>query len=87
MLKLRSDKIAWREVDGETLLLDLKRSMYLAVNPSATVLWRQLAEGTTRERLVQELVENFGIGAEQAAADVDAFLDDCSAREFIEDDA
>src|SRR5207253_6512677 len=29
VLRLRSNGIAWREVEGETLLLDLRTSMYL----------------------------------------------------------
>ena len=41
--------------DGETLLVDLKRSVYLGVNGSATVLWRKLAEGTDRDELVAAL--------------------------------
>ncbi|HZN16454.1 MAG TPA: PqqD family protein [Acidimicrobiales bacterium] len=83
MLKLREDAIAWREVDGETLLLDLATSKYLSINPSATVLWRLLAEGTTREALVTALDAEYRIGAEQASEDVDAFLEDCLARGLV----
>jgi len=83
VLKLREDAIAWREVDGETLLLDLATSKYLSINPSATVLWRLLAEGTTREALVTALDAEYRIGAEQASEDVDAFLEDCLARGLV----
>ena len=85
-MKLREGGIAWREVDGETLLLDLATSKYLSVNPSATVLWRQLAVGTTRADLIDALVAEYGIGEDDAGADVDAFLADCRAREYLEDD-
>ena len=83
MLKLRDDAIAWQEVDSETLLLDLRASKYLSVNPSATVLWRLLAEGTTRDALVTALIARYQIDQAQAAADVDEFLADCLARELI----
>ena len=83
MLKLRDDAIAWQEVDSETLLLDLRASKYLSINPSATVLWRLLSEGTTTEALVAALVDRYQIDQAQAAADVDEFLADCRARELI----
>ena len=86
MLRLRSDKLAWREINGETLLVDLRRSVYLGVNGSATVLWRKLAEGTDRDELVAALADAYSLDPAQAREDVDAFLDDCWAREIIEED-
>ena len=86
MLKLREDTIRWKEIDGEAILLDLRTSMYLSVNPSATLLWRMLADGTTREALVQALDKEYEIGSDQARDDVDLFLADCATRELIEDD-
>ena len=44
--------MAWQEVDGEAILLDLEATMYLGLNGSATVLWPEMASGTTREDLV-----------------------------------
>lgn len=85
MLRLRSDAVEWREVGGEALLLDLRSSNYLVVNPSATVLWRRLAKGTTRDELVAALAEEYGLPVDQVAGDVDAFLADCKARELIEE--
>ena len=84
MLKLREDTIRWKEIDGETILLDLRTSMYLSVNPSATLLWRMLAEGTTREALVQALDNEYAIGSDQAREDVELFLADCAARGLVD---
>jgi hypothetical protein len=85
LLKLREDTIRWKEIDGETVLLDLRTSMYLSVNPSATLLWRRLAEGTTREQLIDELAEAYALDRQQAAEDVDLFLADCAARGLVDD--
>ena len=85
MLKLREDAIAWREVDGETLVLDLNTSTYLAVNPSATMLWGLLAGGTTRDAMVAALVEAYEVPKETVAQDVDDFLADCTGRGLITD--
>lgn len=86
MLKLRGDAVKWREVEGEGLLLDLKTSSYLAVNPSATLLWRQLEAGTSRGALVETLRHQYELAEDRASADVDAFLDDCRARGFLDEE-
>jgi len=83
VLKLRDDAIAWKESDGEVLLLDLATSTYLAVNPSATLLWRLLASGTTEEELVDALVGAYDVDRDTATTDIAAFLDDCRRRQLI----
>jgi hypothetical protein len=82
-LRLDDEVITWREVDGETLLLDKRRSTYLSVNGTATVLWRLLAAGTSESALVDALVAGFDVDATLAAADVETFLADCRARGYL----
>ena len=82
-LRLRGDDVAWREVDGELIAVDLPRSTYLGANPSGTLLWSRLANGATRVELAQALVDAYGIDAERAPGDVDAFLRDLSARRLL----
>ena len=83
-LRLRPGAVSWREVDGEVILLDLETSDYSGVNPSGTVLWSLLAEGTTQGALEQALVERFDVDAPRAAADVSAFLDTARSLRLIE---
>jgi len=84
-LRLRGDDVAWREVDGELIAVDLPRSTYIGANPSGTLLWTRLAEGATRVELAQALVDAYGIEVERAQGDVDAFLRDLSARSLLEE--
>jgi Coenzyme PQQ synthesis protein D (PqqD) len=69
--------------------LDLRRSRYLAVNQTGKVLWTALADGATRDELVDRLVTAFGIERSRAAADVDAFAADLESRGLLvrEDDS
>ena len=82
-LKLRDGAVAWQEIDGETVLLDVATSCYLGVNPSGTLLWSALAAGATRGELVERLRRQFEITEAQAAADVDHFLADCARRNLL----
>ena len=83
-LRLRDDAVRWREIDQEIVAVDLGRSDYVSTNESGVLLWRRLAEGTTRQQLVDELVSAFGIDAERASEDVGRFLDELNARNLLE---
>ena len=74
-LHLPEGCVEWREIDGELVGLDTRNSTYFAVNPSGTLLWRRLADGTTREALVDTLRERYEISAESAERDVARFLE------------
>jgi Coenzyme PQQ synthesis protein D (PqqD) len=82
-LRLRTDALKWREIEGEVVAVDMRNSNYLSANESAVSLWRELSQGTTRERLVELIVEKYGVGAEQAGSDVDTFLADLEAQGLL----
>ena len=82
-LRLRTDRIAFRQAGDELVVLDLRSSTYLSANATATVLWRSLEQGATRADLVGALTATFEIDAETATADVDDFVADCRARDLL----
>jgi hypothetical protein len=74
VLKLRGEGVAWTDVDGEIVALDEATAEYLAANEAGGLLWRALADGATREDLAAKLADAYGLTAERATADTDAFL-------------
>jgi Coenzyme PQQ synthesis protein D (PqqD) len=82
-LRLNSTAVSWREVDGEVLALDLGSSTYLGTNPTGALLWKALAEGTSRDRLVELLTAEFDVDEGRAAADVDGFLRHLDAQGLL----
>ena len=63
--------------------LDLRESRYLAVNRTGKLLWAALAEGTTRDDLVDRLVDAFDIERARAEHDVDAFTAELDSRGLL----
>ena len=84
-LKLRDDRVSWREIDDDVVAVDIDRSTYLSTNGSGALLWLELAGGTTREALVERLAQAYLIDAGRAAADVDSFLSDLDDHGLLED--
>ena len=75
-MKLREEGLSWQELDGEIVVLDLVKSVYLRINGSGTALWRRLAEGADRDELVSSLTEAYDVEEQQAARDVELFVTD-----------
>jgi len=82
-LRLRDSDLDWREVEGELVALDLRESRYLSVNETGKQLWGALAEGATRDELVDRLAEASGIERSRAEADTDAFVSDLESRGLV----
>ena len=82
-LRLQTQLLEWREVDGEVIALEQERSAYVAANRSGTLLWRALSDGCSEPDLAALLVAEYGIDADAARADVDAFLAELTRRGLL----
>jgi len=86
MLISRRSDIICREVDGKLVGLDLRSSQYFSLNPTGTLLWRLLEQGTEPNSLVDALVTSHHLSPELAATQVDAFLESLRKQELIEEE-
>jgi hypothetical protein len=84
VLQLRGEAVTWREMDGEVVALDTGQAAYFTANATGTLLWRLLADGTTRDGLVSALCDAYGIGADVAGPDVDTFLAEVRDRGLLQ---
>jgi hypothetical protein len=83
-LRLRQGILEWREIEGEVVAVDTRTATYLAVNRTGAALWPVLVDGTTREDLVNILVDTYGVDANSARTDVDAFIAMLVEQELLE---
>ena len=84
MVKIAADRVTWRELDGETILLDLANSRYLRLNTSGTVLLPGLVAGESAPELVARLRSRFDVDEAVAARDVDALIGNLDAAGLLE---
>ncbi len=71
-LRPRPD-LAWQELDGSVVIVDLDGRVALGLNASGSLLWRHLC-ANGREGLERALGEAFGLSAEAAERDVQVFV-------------
>jgi Coenzyme PQQ synthesis protein D (PqqD) len=82
-LCLREQDLDWRDIDDEIVALDAQGATYLAIQGAGAVLWRLLATSTTRESMVEALVETYDVDSTRAGDDVDEFLGSLSRRGLL----
>jgi hypothetical protein len=85
-LKLAEESLTWREVDDEIVVLDRRSWMYMGVNGSGVLLWKEIVEGASRARLTACLCETYEIDAELAQRDVEAFIEMLSSNSLLVED-
>ncbi len=74
---LRSDRLVYRYIAGEHLLIDLRSKSeipFFSLTESAVPLWQTLETWTASDRLAARLCEEYDISPEQAESDVADFL-------------
>ena len=66
---LVADDVAWREVVGEAVILDLGGGRYFGLNDVGTRVWRGLLDGLELGQIVERLTEEFDVSAARAERD------------------
>ena len=72
------------QFDGTGLVFEPNANIAFSLNKTGVFLWNRLKEGASEAELIAGLVEKYsGVTEEQAAADVNAFLDDLRSRSLL----
>lgn len=82
-MRLRENDLMVREIDGETVVLDLAGSTYFSSNQTGTFLLRLLSDEQDRDALVNALAREFDIDLALATADTDAFVATLNERGLL----
>ena len=77
-----------REVAGEWLAIPVGESALrfggmIVLNPTSRVIWETLQQNVTEQDIVDAIMQRFDTTAEEAQADVRAFLEQMKAESLI----
>ncbi|MET8233038.1 PqqD family protein [Micromonospora sp. NPDC005298] len=82
--RVRGERVTWRAAGDQTVLLDIRKSVYLALDRSAAMLWPHLMAGATETDLVKVLTDSGTVEPARALADVRGFLAELQDIDIIE---
>ncbi|PYG00690.1 Coenzyme PQQ synthesis protein D (PqqD) [Georgenia satyanarayanai] len=82
-MQLRSEDITWQEIDGELVILDTARSVYLTTNVAGAHLAKLLTEDRSLEELTDALTAEYDIDRPTAEQDAAAFVADLRTKGLL----
>lgn len=79
MLKLDKEYVL-RQIGDDYVIVPVGKAVLgfngmITVNETGAFLWEQLVKGTSKEGLLQTLIETYEVTQEEAERDIDEFLD------------
>jgi len=91
-LKLETQKITIseealsQEVNGETVILDLKSESYFGLDEVGTRVWQLLQEHGDVQKVFDAMLEEFDVDADTLASDMKNLIDDLTEKGLISSD-
>ncbi len=78
----RNPKLAWREIDGETVIISPEDSHVHELNETASLFWKH-AEGQTLDQLAQRISAEYEVSRETARADLEELLTALGEKQLV----
>jgi hypothetical protein len=80
----KSQKIAWRVVENDSVLLNLDTGYYYTLNEVGRFLWESLDGKKKVSAIHQEIVEHYDVDPETAKSDILELVDDLLKEGLVE---
>jgi hypothetical protein len=81
---IQGDAVAWREVDGEFVLISVETTHYYSLNSTGSEVWRILLEGPqTSSSIAGALAGRHGLDQGVVGGDVSALLDQLASEGLL----
>jgi hypothetical protein len=79
----RNGEIAFRELDGEVVMLSIQTGKYYSLDTVGSRVWELIAEPKSVRAVCEELVKEYEVDLATCEADVLAFLDKLAADDLV----
>ncbi len=80
---LHNPILAWREIEGEVVIISPQESMLHELNSTASFIWKQLNGKRTTEEIAGLLAQEFEIPVDQALADTEELVRQLQEKQLL----
>jgi hypothetical protein len=77
-------EVVFRELGGESVLLDLRAGTYFGLNESGTRIWQLIEQHGTVDAVCDEMAQEFEVDRSALVRDVNALVDRLIARGLLQ---
>ena len=78
-----SEDVAFRDMSGQAVLLDLASGIYFGLNEVGTRLWELLAQDSSLDSAADTLEREFEVSPEVLRADVNRLLEEMQTKGLL----
>jgi len=78
-----NEKTAYRIIDGEAVLVNLKDSTFHTLNPVATFIWEQADGQIKTEQIIEKICQEFEVDRDTAQRDCLEFLGELLSKGLV----
>lgn len=78
-----SSEISWRNVNGKTIILNLKTGEYFTLNDTGEILWKGICESQKPSELVLSLANEYSMDNKEVERDVLDFISGLLQKEVL----
>ena len=78
-----NEKTAYRIIDGEAVLVNLKDSTFHTLNPVATFIWEQADGQIKTEQIIEKICQEFEVDRDTAQRDCLEFLGELASKGLV----
>lgn len=75
--------LAYRKIEDEIYIVDVKNSLLYKLNPTATVVWECIKKGKNLNKIVKYLTEEYEVDIKTAVSDVNQLISDMEQKGLI----
>ena len=79
----RNPKLAWREIEGEAVIISPEDSHVHELNETASLVWKRADGKHSADELARVVVESYDVGLAAAKADVDELIEALSVKGLL----
>jgi hypothetical protein len=78
-----AEDVVFRELEGETVILNLESGTYFGLDPVGTRIWQLCQEHGSLRLVWQVMQDEFEASADDLQADLLSFIDELSAKGLV----
>lgn len=69
-----NESVAYANVDGEAVLLDVDSGFYFGLNQVGTRIWELLSEGKSAQEIFSQMADEYDVDDERLHSELAAFM-------------
>lgn len=82
--KINKDKITYRIVDSEAIILNLDNRYYYSLNEVGTEIWELFTKGETAQKIIDIIADGYNVDKKKVKDDLIGFINELKGESLIQ---